>query len=273
MRVWKSQLIGLYFGVLLGSCQALLAEVGMPVVVPGLSLEMAPIPAGNFTMGSPDHESGRNADEGPQRVVTLTKYFWLGKYEVTQQQWQSLMGSNPSGFPGDGNLPVENITWADAAAFGEKLTAQERAAGRLPAGYVYRLPTEAEWEYACRAGTTTRFYTGDKDSDLDAAAWYKNNSDGKTHPVGQKKPNAWGLYDMNGNVWEWCNDWYASYAKAAIVDPQGPAEGHFHVARGGGWMRGVASSRSAERDHHHPSFKRSNVGFRIALAPELAKAG
>jgi len=239
----------------------------VPVELLGLGIELMPIPAGNFTMGSPVNEAGRNQDEGPARQVTITKNFWMAKYEVTQLQWQTMMGAEPSHFHGDGHRPVENVSWNDAMEFCEKLTAQEQAAGRLPEGYVYRLPTEAEWEYACRAGTTTRFYTGDKDSDLDEAGWYGANAEKTTHAVGQKKPNAWGLYDMHGDVWEWCMDWYAPYAHAAIVDPAGPREGFFRVVRGGGWLRAAGASRSASRDHHIPGYRFSNVGFRVALAP------
>jgi formylglycine-generating enzyme required for sulfatase activity len=241
----------------------------VPVELLGLGIELMPIPAGNFTMGSPVNEAGRNQDEGPARQVTITKNFWMAKYEVTQLQWQTMMGAEPSHFHGDGHRPVENVSWNDAMEFCEKLTAQEQAAGRLPAGYVYRLPTEAEWEYACRAGTTTRFYTGDKDSDLDEAGWYGANAEKTTHAVGQKKPNAWGLYDMHGDVWEWCMDWYAPYAHAAIVDPAGPREGFFRVVRGGGWLRAAGASRSASRDHHIPSYRFSNVGFRVVLAPAV----
>jgi len=241
----------------------------VPVVVLGLGLEVEPIPAGTFIMGSTRNEPGRNPDEGPAVQVTISRDFWMGKYEVTQQQWQSLMGTNPSHFHGDGHLPVENVSWTDATSFCEKLTAQEQAAGRLPAGYAYRLPTEAEWEYACRAGTTTSYYTGDKESDLDEAGWYSGNSEKMAHPVGQKKPNAWGLYDMHGNVWEWCWDWYGSYGQAAVKDPSGPHEGHFRVVRGGGWMRSLSASRSASRENHLESYRFANVGFRVALAPAL----
>lgn len=247
------------------------AQVAQPTPVPrvvlGLGLELEPIPAGNFTMGSHRNEPGRNPDEGPMMQVTISRDFWLGKYEVTQQQWQEFMGTDPSHFHGDGHLPMESVSWTDAMDFCKKLTAQEQAAGRLPGGYEYRLPTEAEWEYACRAGTTTRFYTGDKDSDLDEAGWYDGNSGKKTHPVGQKKPNAWGLYDMHGNVWEWCADWYGYYGQAAVKDPAGPREGDFRVVRGGGWMRSAAASRSASRDHHMQDYRFQNVGFRVALAP------
>ncbi len=266
-----------YLSLRLGGFICLLAAYGGPaearaaeaVTVPGLGLELAPIPAGNFTMGSPRSEMGRNPDEGPMMLVTLTRNFWLGKYEVTQGQWQALMGANPSYFHGDGQLPVENVSWDDACGFCKKLTAQEQAAGRLPAGYEYRLPTEAEWEYACRAGTTTRYYTGDTDSDLGAAGWYGGNSGKTTHMVGQKQPNAWGLYDMHGNVWEWCRDWYGSYKPAVIADPAGPGRGTFRVVRGGGWLRSASASRSASRDHHNAGYRFDNVGFRVALAPVL----
>lgn len=254
----------------MGSGFGLGAQAAEPWTVPDVNMVLQPIPAGNFTMGSPKKEQGRGVDEGPQHPVTISRDFWLGKYEVTQQEWQAVMGTNPSHFQGDGSRPVENVSWNDAVDFCQKLTVQQRTAGRtLPDGYIYRLPTEAEWEFACRAGTTTRYYTGDEDSDLAEAGWYGGNSGNQTHPDGQKKPNAWGLYDMHGNVWDWCEDWYGPYTKAAVVDPTGPGTGYFHVVRGGGWWRNAAASRSASRDHHMASYHFSNVGFRVALAPVL----
>jgi len=173
------------------------------------------IPAGKFTMGGLLPIEGDDAHE-----VTLTKPFKMGVHEVTQAQYEQVMGSNPSKFEGADN-PVENVSWLEALEFCRKLSAlpAEKAAGN-----VYRLPTEAEWEYACRAGTTTQFSFGDDDSDLGDYAWYADNSDDKTHPVGSKQPNAWGLYDMHGNVWEWCLDWHGDYPSGAVTDPTGPSE-------------------------------------------------
>jgi formylglycine-generating enzyme required for sulfatase activity len=217
------------------------------------------VPPGSFQMGS---ESGQ-VDEKPVHRVTIGAGFYLGKYEVTQAQWQAVMGHNPSYFKGH-NLPVEQVSWDDAALFVAKLNAQKD-------GYTYRLPTEAEWEYACRAGTT-----GDYAGDLDALAWYGNNSGrarldaaemaridvqnyykrlmengGQTHPVGSKLPNAFGLFDMHGNIWEWVQDYYSDgyYAQSPSTDPKGPEGGSQHVVRGGSWhqMPPVSVALSASR--------------------------
>jgi formylglycine-generating enzyme required for sulfatase activity len=185
--------------------------------------------------------------------VDIEKPFYMGKYEVTQAQWRAAMGSNPSQFKGD-DLPVENVSWNDAKEFCRKLSQMT--------GREYRLPTEAEWEYACRAGTTGA-YAGD----LDAMAWYDKNSGGKTHPVGQKQPNAFGLYDMHGNVWEWCeDDWHNSYNGApndgrAWVDIS--ARGSYRVFRGGGWNSYAVSCRSAYRNCWAPGDRGSRLGFRL----------
>jgi formylglycine-generating enzyme required for sulfatase activity/predicted Ser/Thr protein kinase len=240
------------------------------VMLPGdVKLELVKIKAGGFIMGSPEGELGRFSDE-EQHQVTLTKDFWLGKYEVTQSQYETLMGTNPSSFTG-ANLPVENVSWVDAMAFCRKLN--ERYRDRLPAGYEFTLPTEAQWEYACRAGTTTALNSG-KDlsnetyhcENLRELGWYGyNNAENSTHPVGQKKPNAWGLYDMHGNAWEWCRDWYGSYAGAA-TDPTGPTTGSFRVCRGGSWIINARSCRSAFRSHISPGYRHNALGFRLALA-------
>ncbi|MBQ7403130.1 MAG: SUMF1/EgtB/PvdO family nonheme iron enzyme [Lentisphaeria bacterium] len=235
----------------------------------GKKLEMVKITAGSFTMGSPAGELGRDEDE-TQRQVTLTKDYWLGKYEVTQAQWQAVMGSNPSHFKGD-NLPVENVSWHDAKEFCKKLN--EIYADKLPAGYQFDLPTEAQWEYACRAGTTTALNNG-KDltssyggcANLNDVAWYYQNSGGKTHNVGQKRANAWGLYDMHGNVWEWCRDWYGAYPGGSVTDPAGPSSGSCRVVRGGSWYSYASSCRSADRNYYDPSLRNYYDGFRLALA-------
>ena len=202
--------------------------------------------------------------------MTISKGFWMGKYEVTQGQYAAVMGTNPSHFKGDTNLPVENVSWVDATNFCAKLTEQERQAGRLPDGYVYRLPTEAEWEYACRAGTTTRFSFGD-DPDFTGVgeyAWYVENSGGKTHPVGQKKPNPWGLYDMHGNLWEWCLGWYTfSLPGGSVTDPKGPSSGSDRVFRGGCWLDYAWDCRSAFRSGRYPGSRLIRIGFRPVLAP------
>jgi formylglycine-generating enzyme required for sulfatase activity len=195
------------------------------------------IQPGTFTMGSPANEVERWDTEGPQMAVTISWGFWMGKYQVSQGEYLAVMGNNPSGNPGDTNRPVEQANWEDATNYCGKLTQRERAAGRIAINHVYRLPTEAEWEYACRAGTTTRFSYGDDPgyTNLTNYAWYSDNSGATTHPVGRKLPNPWGLYDMHGNVWEWCQDWYGDYAGGIAQDPQGPATGSARVFRGGPW--------------------------------------
>jgi formylglycine-generating enzyme required for sulfatase activity len=183
------------------------------------------IQPGTFTMGSPASESGREEDE-KQHEVTLTRGFYLQTPPVTQGQWQAVMGDNPSEFKKCGDdCPVETVSWDDVQAFIKKLNAMDD-------DRIYRLPTEAEWEYACRGGSTTVFCFGDSDSALDEYAWFGGNSKESTHPVGQKKPNAWGLYDMHGNVWEWCQDWYADYPGKPVRDPVGPGKGSGRVCRG-----------------------------------------
>lgn len=224
------------------------------------SIKLVPIAAGSFTMGSPASETGRQPDEGPQTRVTLTKDFFLGATDVTQAQWNGVMANNPSKFKGD-ELPVESLSWDEAIAFCRKLTERERAAGRLPAEWEFTLPTEAQWEYACRAGTT-----GEYAGDLDTMAWYANTSEGKTHPVGQKKANAWGLFDMHGNVWQWCLDWYGTYPGGAVTDPVSPATGRIHVHRGGGWTTGAVRCRSAFRHYFGTDVRFIHrVGLRLSL--------
>ncbi len=224
------------------------------------------IPPGTFTMGSPATEAGRGSDEGPQTQVTLTRGFFMGRYEVTQGEYEAVQGSNPSRWKGT-NLPVDQATWNDAVAYCQALTQRERSAGRLPAGWEYRLPTEAQWEYACRAGTTTRFSFGDIDAGLEQYGWYTVNSGSRTHPVGGKQPNPWGLYDMHGNVWEWCLDWSESYPGGSVSDPTGPSTGSSRVFRGGGWRHVASNCRSAERNYTIPSYydPHGNLGFRVAL--------
>jgi len=227
-------------------------------------------------MGSPTNEVGRYDTEGPQTTVTLSRGFWMGKYEVTQGEYLAVVGKNPSyfstnnGFAEDLSRPVERVNWQDATNYCALLTAQERLAGRLPAGAAYRLPTEAEWEYASRAGSTTRFSYGDDPdyTELTHYAWYTANSGGTTHAVGGKLPNRWGLYDMSGNVWEWCSDWYGNYPGGSVTDPQGSGSGSYRVFRGGGWYDyGGRLCRSAYRYSLYPSIRSYSLGFRVVLAP------
>ncbi|MBO4544534.1 MAG: SUMF1/EgtB/PvdO family nonheme iron enzyme [Verrucomicrobia bacterium] len=242
----------------------------------GVDLDMIWIEPGTFIMGSPSDELGRYDDE-VQHEVTLTQGYWLGKYEVTQAQYEAIMGENPSRFKG-AYQPVEQVSWNKATNFCAKLTAIEKEAGRLPEGYEYTLPTEAQWEYACRAGTTTAFNNGtnipsleqallELCPNLDEVGWYGGNSNERTHPVGQKQPNAWRLYDMHGNVMEWCLDWYGDYPTSAVIDPTGPDTGENRVLRGGSWLSYAYGCRSAFRGSLIPNYIYYYLGFRVALAP------
>ncbi|MCY2930077.1 MAG: formylglycine-generating enzyme family protein [Planctomycetota bacterium] len=223
----------------------------------GVVLKLVVIPAGKFTMGSPESEKDRGVSEGPPRAVTISKAFCLGVYEVTQEQYEAVMGANPSAFKGAKN-PAEQVSWDDAVEFCKKLSAKT--------GKAARLPTEAQWEYACRAGGRTRFGFGETDAALGEYAWCNTNSGGTTHPVGQKKPNAWGLYDMHGNVWEWCSDWYEeSYANAGTRDPQGVASGTRRVLRGGCWGFYPQYCRSACRSWGTPPSRAAFCGFRVVV--------
>lgn len=229
-----------------------------------LGLELRWVAPGTFTMGSPADEPGRHKAEGPPVRVTLTQGFWLGRTEVTQAQYRTITGTNPSTFQDAGaDAPAERVSWLDAMAFCRKLTERERAAGRLPEGYIFTLPTEAQWEYAYRAGTTGA-YPGEPDS----MSWNSGNSGGKTHPVGQRKPNAWGFFDMAGNVLEWCRDWYGDYPRGAVTDPTGPERGYYRIARGGSWRQDVTVARSAARAGGSAGRLDYTLGFRLALCPE-----
>lgn len=227
--------------------------------IPVLGLELIWLAPGSFTMGGDD---GGTDDKAVTRV-TLTKGFWLGKTEVTQGQYQAVVGTNPSNFKGAGRAaPVENVSWKDAMEFCRKLTERERAAGRLPEGYGYTLPSEAQWEFACRAGAT-KFPAGG----LGALAWYDANSADTTHAVGQKQANPRGLHDLYGNVWEWCLDWYAERLPGgSVTDPTGAAMGALRVIRGGGWGSAADVCQPAFR-WGSPDFCYTNLGFRLALNP------
>jgi formylglycine-generating enzyme required for sulfatase activity len=232
------------------------------IVHEATGMEMVYVPAGSFFMGSPESETWATPFEWPQHRVTLTKGFYLGKTEVTQAQWEKMMGKNPAHFKNVGlEAPVEMVSWNDCQEFCQK------------AGGGLRLPTEAEWEYACRAGTTTRFYYGDDPSytGLASHAWYSANSGGQTHPVGQKPANPWGLYDMCGNVWQWCQDWYDVYPGGSLTDPQGPATSPYdeRVLRGGSYYDPGAYARAASRWEDLPDSQSyyPYYGFRVVLAP------
>jgi formylglycine-generating enzyme required for sulfatase activity len=242
------------------------------------AVDVLPLPGmvwikqGEFVMGSPIDEKDRDLDEDPLTQVFFQSSFWMGKYEVTQREYEKIMGVNPSTFKGDPSRPVEQVSWDDANAFCTRLTQTEFVAGRLPIGYVYRLPTEAEFEYVCRSGTTTRYSHGDDPdySKLGDYAWYAANSEGTSHPVGQKKPNLWGLHDVHGNVWEWCLDWYQDrYPGGSVEKPTGPSTGASRVFRGGGWDYNAASCRSAYRNNVSPARRSAYNGFRLVLGPAL----
>ena len=219
-----------------------------------LGMEFAWVSAGEFEMGSPEGEAGREDDE-VQHGVRISEGFWLGKYEVTQGEWQAVMGTNPSGFPECGaRCPVEQVSWEDVQEFIRRLN--ERESG---SGYVYRLPTEAEWEYAARAGTT-----GARHGELDSIAWYDGNSSETPHPVGEKRANGWGLHDMLGNVWEWTADWYGGrYPSGTVTDPRGPSTGSYRVYRGGSWGIYARDVRSANRRGYSPGGRYYGIGFRL----------
>ena len=225
-----------------------------------IDMRMKLIPPGKFTMGSPETEPGRRNDEA-QHEVNLTQPFYLGVYEVTQSQFEKVMGRNPSKFLNP-NHPVETITWHEAVEFCRKLSElpEEKAAGRI-----YRLPTEAEWEYSSRAGARTSFSFGDDVKLLSEYGWVDGHSERRPHPVGQKKANAWGLYDMYGNVSEWCSDWHGQYPRGVVVDPKGPRSGKTRLLRGGGWLSGPPNCRSAFRYSFIPSGRSSSDGLRVAM--------
>ena len=235
-----------------------------------LDIKLRWIPPGTFQMGSPAHELGRNDNEH-QVTVVFTKGFYLAETELTQAQWLAVMPENPSHFRGE-NLPVETITWADAIRFCELLNQQQLRAGTLPAGYHWDLPTEAQWEYACRAGTTGAMHHGlgltsvDRQCPhLDSVAWYQGNAQGTTRPVGGKKANRWGLRDMHGNVWEWCRDSYTEKVPGG-TDPWF-SKGTHHVRRSGSAGYQARTCRAANRDGLEPSAKGNGLGLRLAHVP------
>ncbi len=237
-----------------------------PFTIADLVADMVSIPAGTFVMGSPNNEQNRGNYEGPQTTVTISKPFWMSKFEVTQGQYEELMGNNPAHFKVAGlNAPVEKVSWNNAVEFCRQLTEKEKSVGRLEDGYEYHLPTEAQWEYACRAGTTTRFSYGDDDSELGKYAWFDHFPDGSTYSVGAKLANPWGLHDMHGNVWEWCLDWYGKYPGGAQVDPVGANTGTRRVRRGGSWNFDGGYCRSDSRLGNFTDTAFVNLGFRPAL--------
>ena len=253
-----------------------------------VGIKMVPIPFGSFQMGSNDDRDSAK----PVHMVTLDE-FEMSKYEITQGQYEAIMGENPSWFSGSDDLPVERVSWYDAVRFCNSvsyLVGFDRCYDEtswecyfIKNGY--RLPTEAEWEYACRAGTTTKYYTGDSESDFDRVGWYYSNSGNKslyghewdsnemdanncrTHPVGEKEPNAFGLYDMHGNVFEWCHDWFDDYTSGSVTNPTGPTSGPGRVLRGGSWGTNAKKWQSVSRGMNSPWNRFGNFGFRVVRRP------
>jgi formylglycine-generating enzyme required for sulfatase activity len=242
--------------------ERLLAETSVRIVhgdfANSIGMELVWCPPGTFWMGSPEDEVGRYEDE-TLHEVTLTRGFWIGRHPVTQGQWEEVMGGNPSEFKESGpHAPVEEVSWDDAQEFCRALSERD--------GREYRLPTEAEWEYACRAGSTSAWCFGDDEEELGDYAWYDENSDDRTHPVGRKKPNAWGIHDMHGNVWEWCADWYDDYPDIPATDPLGPEDGSPRVICGGSWSYNAEYCRSALRHGLDPDSRFFDLGFRVAVS-------
>ncbi len=236
----------------------------------GVKLEMVWIPAGIFKMGSRCEEIDRREREDPIHSVNISRDFYIGKYTVTQGQWKQIMGGNPSKSSKGDDYPVENVSWEDCQEFIDKLNKMSLLRN-IHSMTQFKMPTEAQWEYACRAGTQTRFYWGDDPSYtfIDDYAWCEKNSGSATHPVGLKNPNSFGLYDMSGNVWEWCQDWYESDYYRTLVDgakdPSGPESGSNRVIRGGSWNYRLRSCRSAARYSSRPSRRSGGLGFRLVI--------
>ena len=264
--------------VLLGTSKGALARNAVDTITNGIGMEFRLIPAGSFLMGSPDSDREARDFEKPQHRVTISRPFYLARHEVTQAQWEAVMGSNPYtldrsnpyyGLPGMAERITRpdhpaTVSWNDAQRFIARLNERE-------GGNRYRLPTEAEWEYAARAGTTTAYSFGDNAAELGRYAWYGEDfATGGTHPVGRKAPNPWGLYDIHGNAWEWVRDWYdpAYYANSPATDPQGPEQGGERVVRGGSWHTTATSWRTAFRRGYVPDYRGISIGFRLLRTAE-----
>jgi formylglycine-generating enzyme required for sulfatase activity len=238
-----------------------------------IGMKLVLIPAGEFLMGAPESDMAAPADEKPQHLVRITRPFYLGVCQVTQGQYRAVADTNPASFEGSDDLPVESVSWNDAVAFCNRLSALEGLepyydgkGGTRPGADGYRLPTEAEWEYAARAGSTTRFSFGPDDATVGEYAWFIDNSAARTHPVGQKQPNAFGLHDMHGNVWEWCCDGFDPlyYGRSPAADPHCSADAPLRVHRGGCWADGPWYLRSTDRGGSAADSQDDEVGFRVA---------
>jgi formylglycine-generating enzyme required for sulfatase activity len=241
----------------------------MVLKVKGVDYAFRWCPSGSFMMGSPESETSRDDDEVQHRV-TLSQGFWMLETEVTQEQWESITGNNPSHFKGS-HLPVEKVSWDDCQEYVSKLN------NIVSSGYKFSLHTEAQWEYACRAGTTTAYSFGNSREQLKNYAWFGGyfvedgltaSSGQTTNPVGQKEANTWGLYDMHGNVWEWCSDWYGNYPSGSVTDPTGADSDSYHVFRGGSWNSNAGHCRSADRNYLTSSDRIFILGCRLVLVNE-----
>lgn len=257
----KKQVFSWMVTVAVLSCLMAAAQASSKNYTNSIGMKFVLIPSGSFMMGADLNFEDGYKNETPQHRVTISRAFYLGKYEVTQQQWVKIMGNNSSKFKGR-TRPVEQVSWNDAQRFINKLNAAE-------GGKHYRLPTEAEWEYACRAGTDTAYSFGDDADQLGNYAWFDGNSGNKTHPVGQRQANPWGLHDMHGNVWEWVQDIYAekAYGNHSGRDPIYTGSGSNRVDRGGSWYSSAGYTRCANRDNGDPGGRYSNLGFRVARTP------
>ncbi len=229
----------------------------LPSSIQRLLASFVYVKGGSFTMGCTSEQDNCDDDEKPSHKVTLSS-FNMGKYEVNQSQWQAVMGSHPSSFKGCGECPVEQVSWNDIQEFIRKL---QKLTGKR-----FRLPTEGEWEFAARGGTRSQGYKYAGSNSLGSVAWYEENSNDNTHPVGQKLPNELGLYDMTGNVWEWCNDLRGDYDKSPSTNPKGPSSGAIRVLRGGSFISSATNCRVAIRNHDVPSYRYNFMGFRVALS-------
>ena len=251
-NVNTADVVAIYNYIITGDAQEMKKQ---SFVVEGVAFTMMPVEGGTFMMGATAEQINADSDEKPAHQVTLSSYY-IGQTEVTQELWEAVMGSNPSYLKGD-KLPVDVVSWNDCQTFIQKLNQLT--------GKKFRLPTEAEWEFAARGGNKRMGYQYSGSNDIDEVAWYSSNSDNKTHPVASKQPNELGIYDMSGNVWEWCSDWYGGYSSEAQTNPTGPTSGSYRVFRGGSWRSGAASCRTANRNDDAPTGSSNYLGLRLAL--------
>ena len=238
---------------------------GKPYTVPELNLKMIWVPAGKFMMGSPKSEPGHQTEEENLHQVIISRGFWVGQFEITQSQYEMMMGENPSIIV-DPRMPVQKVSWENAMEFCKELTSREMQEDRLPEHWIFNLPTEAQWEYACRADISGPFHFGYETDELADYAWFHENSSGSPKPGGLKKPNSWGIHDMHGNLGEWCFDWYGKvYPPDGSVDPITEKASRFKVFRGGTYTDLAERCRAAYRNRIEPSVSNPWIGFRVVL--------